>query len=790
FEAVEDEWEDEWPGTYFPIYIYWVPYIRWGKITVGEDVLYAFFGFSKWASEEPSFDSDAYLRSGIGFSHCFPLLGVGAEVGYTYYKESYWEWSASSIYFGLTITLGGGWFGIGVEEIPSPSVQVIAHFTDTDGNQILSGNEEGKLSISIPNSGKGKAKGVILNINIPAKEFKDRISYTHLKPVGNIKPYGRREITIPIKAKGELPKGKFTVEITCSYKTEWGEKQSETGQITIKTAPSTGMIRVAFENLSSEGLPSWIIPTPLQHADYQVKYARDRVTILNLNTADRRSQTVSSVSAAKNFVKKFFQSWDTEPPRIVLSSSGGIVRARDLRLSVRLSDDRKLDEMRVYLNDKIHKTESFAERTETERDLSIPLKMGDNEIRITLTDWVGKRDEKTVIFTRIRGGTGTHVAGKLPRGAPPPGLSVVASPLDGNNIIAGGREEGVRVTVTNRGKGTAKWVRVILEGDDYLIERWGRERNLEDIRPGETKTAEFKLSMPTELPRRTAQIQVSVKEGRGYSPTVRPTMTFSLIPAEVEERPVEVVEDVVHDIPEGKTKRRHGYALVIGLSRYQNVVAPKYARKDAETFKKYLSKVFGISHIEELLDEQATIGAIRGELIDWMKEHRGFKVIYFAGHGVPDPKNPREGDVYLLPYDGNPERRSTLMSIKDISELGAENGDTVILFLDACFSGSEGRTVQIASRPLVVARIKETNAITFAAAEGSQPSKEFEKAKHGYFTYYTLLGLKGKADANGDGWITTTELYNFVRAKVADATNNIQIPVLRPEREIRIGRIR
>ncbi len=64
------------------------------------------------------------------------------------------------------------------------------------------------------------------------------------------------------------------------------------------------------------------------------------------------------------------------------------------------------------------------------------------------------------------------------------------------------------------------------------------------------------------------------------------------------------------------------------------------------------------------------------------------------------------------------------------------------------------------------------------------------EAQHGYITYYTLLGLKGKADANGDGWITTTELYEFVKNRVSDATNDVQIPVLRPEKEIRIGRIR
>jgi uncharacterized caspase-like protein len=86
--------------------------------------------------------------------------------------------------------------------------------------------------------------------------------------------------------------------------------------------------------------------------------------------------------------------------------------------------------------------------------------------------------------------------------------------------------------------------------------------------------------------------------------------------------------------------------------------------------------------------------------------------------------------------------------------------------------------------------IPDTRAVTLASSQGSRPSKEFEKAQHGYFTYYTLLGLKGKADANNDGWVTTTELYNYVKKNVSDATNEVQVPVLKGAREIRLGRVR
>ncbi len=778
----------EWPGTWLPIYLYWVPYAKWNKSGSAQPIVYTFFGFSKWASLAVEFGSDDYSRLGIGVDYTLIRIVFGVNAGIISYKKDTIPAYASP-YIGINLTLLGGWFGLSVKEIQPPSIQLIASFSDADGNNILSGNEEGKLSITIPNKGEGKAKGVNLEISISEKEFRDRITLQDFYSLGDIDAYGRRQMNIPIKAKGELPKGSFRVKITCSYKTELGEAGSETEEVTINTAPTTGMIRVAFEHISPSGLPEWIIPTPLEYADYQVSYTQNRVTVLNLNTGERKSQNVSSSSEAQEFVKNYFLSWDRERPIITLSSSGGTVNTKDIKLFARLSDDRKLDEMKVYLNDNLYKTESFAEQTETERELVFPLNMGDNTIRITLTDWVGKKDEKEIIFTRLRGGEGTYVAGSLPKGEPPPELNVLASPMDGNNTVVGGREEGIKVTITNQGRGIAKWVRVILEGDEYLVQTLGKERNLEDIKPGETKTATFSLLMPTELPKREAKIEVVVKEGRGYSPTYKPSLRFNLIPAEVVTKVEEMVEDVDYDIPQGSIKRDKGYALIIGLSKYSNVSAPKYAKNDAEVFSKYVSRVFGIANSKTLYDDKATGLTIKANLTDWLKTKRGFKVIYFAGHGVPDPENPREGDVFLLPYDGDPELKSTLISLKEISELGAVEGDTILVFLDACFSGAEGRTVQLASRPLVVSKIKETNAITFAGAEGTQPSKEFEKAQHGYFTYYTLLGLKGKADVDRDGWITTTELYEFVKAKVSDATNNVQIPVLRPEKEIRIGKV-
>lgn len=460
-------------------------------------------------------------------------------------------------------------------------------------------------------------------------------------------------------------------------------------------------------------------------------------------------------------------------------------------LELQVSDDVELMRVKILSNNKVFKTYNYVVDKIAVLSIKVPLVIGQNSVKISVEDWCGKCNYKEISVFRqkiqdddMKG----SLADKIPLTRP--SLNFSCTLIGNRNIWHGGKKVGFIVTIENVGEGKGE-VDVILSGDEYLLRLFGTVRSLGEIEPGKTKSEVFTINLPVEPPEKEAILYVELKEKQwGESPLKKEQIKVALV--KVEKKVAEASPELLYPIPDAfEGKRQNGYALIVGLSKYLNVSAPKYSKNDAETFYEYVLKIFGIQeeNISILLDEKATGSVIRGKLIDWMKKKKGFKVIYFAGHGVPDPENPREGDVFLLPYDGDTESRSTLISLNEISELGANTGDTVLIFLDACFSGGEGRTVQLASRPLVVAKIYETNAITFAAAEGSQPSKEFEKAQHGYFTYYTLLGLKGKADANNDGWITTTELYDFVKEKVSDATNNVQTPVLRPEKEIRIGKV-
>ncbi len=73
------------------------------------------------------------------------------------------------------------------------------------------------------------------------------------------------------------------------------------------------------------------------------------------------------------------------------------------------------------------------------------------------------------------------------------------------------------------------------------------------------------------------------------------------------------------------------------------------------------------------------------------------------------------------------------------------------------------------------------NAVVLAAAASNEISASDPQNQHGLLTYYLLSGLHGAADANGDGKITTRELYAYLRPAVERAArlqNIEQIPVL------------
>jgi len=139
--------------------------------------------------------------------------------------------------------------------------------------------------------------------------------------------------------------------------------------------------------------------------------------------------------------------------------------------------------------------------------------------------------------------------------------------------------------------------------------------------------------------------------------------------------------------------------------------------------------------------------------------------------------SPTFGDPNFLENTGYPTKRL-------YEKLSALKAKEIIVAMDACFSGSGGRSVLAkGARPLVMkvdSAAVPQNLTVFAAASGDQITSTLEDKGHGTFTYYFLKGLSGGAK-DASGRVMSTALYDYLKPKVQDAArrqNRDQQPVL------------
>ncbi len=238
--------------------------------------------------------------------------------------------------------------------------------------------------------------------------------------------------------------------------------------------------------------------------------------------------------------------------------------------------------------------------------------------------------------------------------------------------------------------------------------------------------------------------------------------------------------------------RKDAYAVVVGIEQYrQRLPKADFAANDAKVMADYLTKVMGYEeeNVALLLNERAAKTDLEKYVEHWLPKRvePGDSVfIYFSGHGAPNPKT---GDAYLVPYDGDPAFvDATGYPLKRLYEqVGKLPAKEVVVMLDSCFSGAGGRSVIAKGmRPMVLSVENPVLAggktVVLAASQGDQVSSTYDQKGHGLLTYYFLKGLQGEADKNKDGSIDLAEVFAYVKPQVERKArrefNNEQTPQL------------
>ncbi len=237
------------------------------------------------------------------------------------------------------------------------------------------------------------------------------------------------------------------------------------------------------------------------------------------------------------------------------------------------------------------------------------------------------------------------------------------------------------------------------------------------------------------------------------------------------------------------------WAVIVGISRYASTNIPQlnYADADAKSLADFLQTPegggFESDHMNVLLNQDATLANVRNSLYNFVSQaiDSDLVVIYFAGHGAPNPLKPEQ--LYLLTYDSDPNLlRTTAFPMWDIQTVLDRyiNAKRVVVFTDACHSGAI--STEMGTRGLTGGNTNQINqylknlanskpgVVVFTASAQNEVSQESVEFGHGVFTYYLLDGLKGKADQNNDNTVTINELMNYVEVQVKRYTKGYQNP--------------
>jgi Caspase domain len=294
----------------------------------------------------------------------------------------------------------------------------------------------------------------------------------------------------------------------------------------------------------------------------------------------------------------------------------------------------------------------------------------------------------------------------------------------------------------------------------------------------------------TPVPSGTRGIQLGTEEVRNFSIKVSLRAeqdSVQLAARDAHKNQMKLVIPVF----QGTRNAAHRYAVVIGISRYQDVRIPglQFADKDAEAVRDFLQDPNGggvpIANMRFLENEDATYDRIRNALFDFLTAPQpdDLAIVYFAGHGANDRIRP--DNYYLLGYDSKASKIAStgvpMWQIQDLFNRTLQSNAVVLV--DACHSAAiENLGLNLTNQRWTMISQGSTRRAVITASKTAEFSNEDARwgGGHGVFTWFVLRGLRGEADFNHDHQVSVGELFRFVHDRVPEETQHSQTPTALP----------
>lgn len=227
---------------------------------------------------------------------------------------------------------------------------------------------------------------------------------------------------------------------------------------------------------------------------------------------------------------------------------------------------------------------------------------------------------------------------------------------------------------------------------------------------------------------------------------------------------------------QGTVKKPNLYIFTVAINKYRDRrLQLKYAVPDAEFILKGFSSqkksLYQNIFTHHLFDDNVTRDGLKSsfeKLGDEVQADDVF-VFYIAGHGITYDE---DGDYYYLPsnfrFTSSEAIQQQGISKNDLTRyLSLIKAGKTLMLMDTCNAGSFlGNNTRGLSEQTAIDRLtRSTGHATIVASSDDQVAMEGYEG-HGIFTYILVEGLRGKADTDGDGFITLQELSAYTEEEV------------------------
>jgi hypothetical protein len=240
------------------------------------------------------------------------------------------------------------------------------------------------------------------------------------------------------------------------------------------------------------------------------------------------------------------------------------------------------------------------------------------------------------------------------------------------------------------------------------------------------------------------------------------------------------------------------HGVVVGIQDFKNPqLRLKYpvadARLFADTLRQLARPLFQTLDLTVLTTPAQTTRESLVRALEAARQKVGpddLFVFFVASHGTVD-----EGEYYLVTSNvgsTSTERlRADAVSQTHLKELVGNIAATKkLVVIDTCNAGALGDSLQVA---FLTRGMSDTTALkilgravgstVLSASTSRQEALEGYRG-HGLFTYVLAEGLKGRADADRDGFVSTLELAAYVDARVPALAEQVfkhaQYPIVSP----------